>query len=90
MKKFPWYETPGGTLPFITRTGSASSSHLFLLRVLCFSACSTIFSSTWRPFRFRTAFMYFRAWLSESAFSPKCKYSSSVVGTQKGSLGMIL
>lgn len=67
-----------------------SSCYLFLLRVLCFSACSTIFSSTYSPFRFRTAFMYFRAWFSESAFSPKCKYSSSVVGTQKGSLGMTL
>lgn len=63
---------------------------MFLLSVLCFSACSTIFSSTDRPFRLRTAFRYFRAWFSESAFSPKCRYSSSVVGTQKGSLGMTL
>lgn len=33
--------------------------------------------------------MYLRAWFSESAFSPKCKYSSSVVGTQNGSLEII-
>lgn len=30
--------------------------------------------------------MYFRAWFSESAFSPKWVYSSSVVGTQNGSI----
>lgn len=30
--------------------------------------------------------MYLSAWFAESAFSPKCKYSSSVVGTQCGSL----
>lgn len=55
------------------------------MSVLCFSACSTIFSSTLSPFRLRTWFMYCRVRLSESAFSPKWVYSSSVVGTQNGS-----
>lgn len=63
--------------------------YLFFFRVLCFSPCSTIFLSTCKPFLFLTAFMYFLAMLSESAFSPKCSSSSSVEGTQKGSLGII-
>ena len=60
--------------------------YLFFFKVLCFSACSTIFSSTGRPFLFRTVFIYLLAIFSESAFSPKCSNSSSVEGTQKGSL----
>ena len=62
--------------------------HLFLVSVLCFSACSTIFSSTWSPFLLRTPFMYFRALFCVSDFSPKSAYSSSVVGTQNGSISM--
>jgi len=62
--------------------------YLFFFNVLCFSANSTIFSLTWRPLRRRTAFMCFRATFSLSAFSPKCKYSSSVVGTQNGSISI--
>ena len=42
-------------------------NHLFLVKVRCFSANSTIFSSTLSPFLFRTSFMYFRATFSESA-----------------------
>ena len=58
----------------------------YFFNVRCFSACSTVFSSTYSPFLRLTLFMYFRAWFSESAFSPKCVYSSSVVGTQNGSI----
>ena len=54
----------------------------YFFRVLCFSAYSTVFASTYKPFLRLTLFIYFIAWFSESAFSPKCKYSSSVVGTQ--------
>jgi len=64
------------------------SIYLFFFNVLCFSANSTIFSLTWRPLRRRTAFMCFLATFSLSAFSPKCKYSSSVVGTQNGSISI--
>lgn len=59
--------------------------HFFLISVLCFSACSTIFSSTVKPLRLLTLFMYFLARFSTSDFSPKCAYSSSVRGVQKGS-----
>jgi hypothetical protein len=40
-----------------------------LLTVRCFSANSTSFSSTARPFFRRTSFMYLRAMFSESAWS---------------------
>ena len=59
--------------------------YTFLDNVRCFSANSTICSSTFKPFLLRTLFTYFLAIFSESAFSPKCIYSSSVVGTQNGS-----
>ena len=59
------------------------------LRVLCFSACSTIFLSTNMPFLSRTESMYPFAMFDRSAFSPKSSSSSSVVGTQKGSRSSI-
>lgn len=86
------------------------------MSVRCFSANCTVFSSTLRPLRRRTAFMYpklissesfpfisnlvkavlfsiksiyLSALFSESACSPKCSNSSSVVGTQNGSIGII-
>src|SRR6218665_909250 len=62
--------------------------YLFFFSVRCFSANSTIFSLTLSPLRLRTAFMCLRATFSESAFSPKCRYSSSVVGTQNGSISI--
>jgi len=68
--------------------GDSFGVHLFFFKVLCFSPCSTIFSRTLSPFFFLTAFMYFLATLSVSAFSPKWSSSSSVEGTQKGSLGI--
>lgn len=78
---------PVDTFTFLTRLFSVSTSIvLHFFSVLCFSACSTVFSSTYNPFLRRTLFMYFRAWFSESAFSPKWVYSSSVVGTQFGSI----
>ena len=42
-----------------------------------------------KPFLLRTLSMYFLARFAESAFSPKCRYSSSVVGIQNGSMSMI-
>ena len=53
--------------------------------VRCFSANSTIFLSTNKPFRSRTASMYPFAMLDRSAFSPRSSSSSSVLGTQNGS-----
>jgi hypothetical protein len=57
----------------------------WLLSVFCFSACSTSFSVTDIPLRFRTRSIYFFAKFSLSYFSPKSSNSSSVVGTQNGS-----
>lgn len=62
---------------------------IYRFRVLCFSANSTILRSTKRPFRSRTVSMYTFATFSRSAFSPRSSSSSSVVGTQKGSISSI-
>lgn len=59
--------------------------HLFLPSVRCFSANCTILCCTIRPLRRRTWSMYLRARFSLSAFSPQCRYSSSVLGDQNGS-----
>lgn len=72
--------------PYIKTDSNTFACFDYFFNVRCFSACSTVFSSTYSPFLRLTLFMYFRAWFSESAFSPKWAYSSSVVGTQNGSI----
>lgn len=59
--------------------------YFFLDSVRCFSPWVTSCESTGRPFLRLTASMYILARFPLSAFSPKCRYSSSVEGTQKGS-----
>uniref|UniRef100_A0A182M670 Uncharacterized protein n=1 Tax=Anopheles culicifacies TaxID=139723 RepID=A0A182M670_9DIPT len=59
------------------------------ITVRCFSANSTSFLSTGKPLRSRIASIYTRATFVKSAFSPYCRYSSSVDGTQCGSISTV-